>query len=564
MTIFFKLYFLLLFVLQSLLLTVAILKDAFLDSQNSDLLYAPLLLLDITDSFRSLSEWNLTPAPYFFPDLLLYYPFHSLDIGIALFVYNLLFSGIWFALLWRVFQDYYMVCFLFFFVGFVFFLSGKLIYFFTPTHHSSLYLFGFYLISVIKTSQERKESSLEFQKDWIHFLSIPNPAKLWHLQTFPVGTQLGILGVLFLYGMSDMQIILQIFLPFCIYEILIVFRNPRKLREILMFYFILGVAVSLGNLFLNHLHQIKILKIPQIPVFKTWIFYLKQGLFWQNLSLTRVSFLEEAKEFYFFYIFLFLGYGLLFLVRQRLQFLLPHAKTLWITFLLSVLVIFLFQGSFGVWMGYRYIWFYYLFPLLFLGLEVSFFLREILFRRYKGNFIPFSLSRISLFWGMGVLSLLVLSFEINSLAPDLQKIGSFYISPSTPPTASFKSLRPGSLKFRPNFIQCLSNLQTTHSLSKGVSDYWMSKYIQYFSQNQIVTHQVSSDLKTYAWINNSSIQDEREEFSFLILNNLPKTLVLKRLGAPDQKEICDAKEIWIYKAKFSYFQLHAEQREKKL
>ncbi len=559
-----KIYFLLTLVLQCLLLTVAILKDAFLDSQNSDLLYAPLFLMDISKSFTTLSLWNLTPAPYFFPDLLLYYPFKSLDIGISLFFYNFIFSTICFFFLWRILNHFYTAYFFIFFLGFVFLYTGKLFYFFAPTHHSSLYLFGFYLVFVTKNSLKNREFSGEILASNRASSHSKNPLKNKSYLYLSNHAHFGLLGIGFLFGTSDIQILLQILLPFFIFEIISVSWNTNKFKEKLFFYFMLCTAVLLGNLFLNHLHHLKILRIPQVPIFKTWIFLLKQGLIWKNLAISLVGFFQEIKEFYFFYLFLFLGYGLLFLVRQSFQFLMPYAKSLWVSFLLSVLVIFFFQGSFGIWMGYRYIWFYYLFPTLYLVLEFSLYIRETLFQK-EDELSPGAPRRtLFFFWGMGFFSFLVLSLEIYSFAPELQRFGTFYLSQSTAyPATSPRSLRPKTLKIRPDFIQCLTNLQTIHALSHGVSDYWMSKYILYFSQNQIVTHQVSSDLNTYSWINNSSIQEEKEEFSFLIPQNLPKSLLLERLGDPTQIEICDAKEIWIYKSKFSYSQLHAGQMERK-
>ena len=45
---------------------------------NSDLLYMPALFRDVTEWGGRFSEWRLTPAPYLFPDMALYFPLATL------------------------------------------------------------------------------------------------------------------------------------------------------------------------------------------------------------------------------------------------------------------------------------------------------------------------------------------------------------------------------------------------------------------------------------------------------------------------------------------------------
>ena len=49
--------------------------------ENSDLLYLPTLFSDVLTKGGHLSDWFLTPAPYFFPDYLLYLLAYALGIG---------------------------------------------------------------------------------------------------------------------------------------------------------------------------------------------------------------------------------------------------------------------------------------------------------------------------------------------------------------------------------------------------------------------------------------------------------------------------------------------------
>jgi hypothetical protein len=70
---------------------VAFLSEVDFRHYNADLLYLPTLFLDIRHWGGSFLEWRLTPAPYFFPDMLLFFPLGLLtpNIHLALFFYGL-------------------------------------------------------------------------------------------------------------------------------------------------------------------------------------------------------------------------------------------------------------------------------------------------------------------------------------------------------------------------------------------------------------------------------------------------------------------------------------------
>ena len=135
----YKIYFLIGFVLQCYLLTNTIVWDAFFLSENSDLLYPAMFVLESMNSFSSIAEWNLTPAPYFFPDLFLYSFFYFFDIGISLFIYNFIFSFTLIYYLYIIFKnikiikyEIYFIYYIYFLVSIVFLISGKIFFFFHP------------------------------------------------------------------------------------------------------------------------------------------------------------------------------------------------------------------------------------------------------------------------------------------------------------------------------------------------------------------------------------------------------------------------------------------------
>ena len=72
-------------------------------TENSDLLYLPTLFVDITSKGGRLADWYLTPAPYFFPDYVVYFIAHllgpSIYTRIAIFAVAqalVTFAAIWF------------------------------------------------------------------------------------------------------------------------------------------------------------------------------------------------------------------------------------------------------------------------------------------------------------------------------------------------------------------------------------------------------------------------------------------------------------------------------------
>ena len=505
-----------------------------------------MFVLESMNSFSSVTEWNLTPAPYFFPDLFLYSFFYFFDIGISLFIYNFIFS---FTLIYYLYvilknikiikYEIYFIYYIYFLISIVFLLTGKIFYFFSPTHHGSLYCFGLYLVS-------HRTGDIKYSVNYYLY------------------------GIGVLFGLSDILVVLQIFIPILLFEIISTFQNRyQEWNKLFIYYFKLFLAILLGRVFLIILQKNHLILIPEIPFFKTFLTIIKSGLLLENIKKTFFDFLIEAKELYFYYIILSLFIGISILLSKKVLKGLPQSKYLLISFVISTLVLFLFQGSFGLWIGYRYMWFYYLFPLVYMSLEIYYKLSFLLKEKSSTKFIKIFQTNIQMKSIRAICALViffVLSLEGITLRESTTKILSFYIQNNLSikkNNISFLYPELSNLKLKPDLIKCMDSLQEKYDLQYGISDYWLSKYITYFSKYSIRTTQVTESLEIYNWINHPNPFAKEIRYTFIIPNNLNSSLIKERLGMPERIEKCVSKEIWIYSLTFSYSQLHTQQTERR-
>jgi hypothetical protein len=211
-------------------------------------------------------------------------------------------------------------------------------------------------------------------------------------------------------------------------------------------------------------------------------------------------------------------------------------------------------------------WFYYLFPLVYLSLEIYYKLSFLTKEKSNTKFIKFFQTTIQMKSICALVIFFVLSIEGIYLRESITKILSFYIQNNSyiqKNNISFLYPELSNLKLKPDFIKCMDSLQEKYDLQYGISDYWLSKYITYFSKYSIRTTQVTESLEIYNWINHPNSIPKEIGYTFIIPNNLNSSLIKERLGLPERIEKCVSKEIWIYSSTFSYYQLHTQHREKK-
>jgi len=104
--------------------------------------------------------------------------------------------------------------------------------------------------------------------------------------------------------------------------------------------------------------------------------------------------------------------------------------------------------------------------------------------------------------------------------------------------------------YYPELVEYLDNNSGKYGLSYGLSDYWHAKLITMFSRKNLRVNQVQYDLQEVYWINNREwyeyTDDGRYKFNFIITDRLPKDKLLEKFGSPGEVLITGRSEIWIY------------------
>ncbi len=483
-----------------------------------------MFLSDIQNNFIFLQDWVLTPSPYFFPDLLLYFLIDRGDIGTSIFIYVYIFSLSLFYLVSNMIlnaekQFQLSDVLLIFMVTNVFLLSNnKLCFFYSPVYHSSIYLFGIFLI-IHKNSLNRKVIIL------IYFLS-------------------------FLFGLSDPFVLLQIIIPLIFYSLISNFNDKHLLKSNLTFYIKVFLFSILGKLFISGLHKNKMIIVPEVPIFKTFLYILKNFLFIDNLTKSFHYFLYDFFEVKILYIIILIFIFLFIFDKKQTK-----IEIFW-TFLFTTLLLFIFQGWFGLWIGYRYMWFFYIFPLSYIVYYIL----------LKFNFFSISKDKIqssNIFKKEHIiisLSIIILIFQFFLFQKSIETIFNFYIKDTETIELNLSSnnlVNYKTQKIVPEVIICITNLSKKYNLKKGISDYWNAKYITFFSNNQLLINQYTSELEEYYWINNKNNYKNNDEYliyNFIITNRLNESKILEFIGIPDFKEKCGENNIWIYKNNFQLIQ----------
>jgi hypothetical protein len=511
--------------LQSLITASIILETSFINGNNSDLLFPAMLLSDIQNNSKYLQDWVLAPAPCFFPDLFLYFLIDTGEIGSTIFLYVTIFTISLFILVSKMiikteklFQSFDII-YIFMIVNILLLSNSKLSFFYSPTYHSSIYLFGVFCI-INKNTYNRK------------------------LTIF-------IYGISFLFGLSDPFVLLQIIIPLLFYTLISNYSDKSSLKSELMYYIKAFLFSFLGKLFINGLHKNKLIIVPEVPIFKTFFYILKNFLFIENLSKTFHYCFDELFEFKLVYICVLLFISIFVFDKKQ-----KNREILW-TFLFTFILLFTFQGWFGLWIGYRYMWFFYIFPLAYI---VFYLLQKLNFQYqtkekannkgiFKKEYIKLSLP------------ILILALQFFYFQKSIETIINFYRKESLNKELNSSIQFPvnyANQKILPPVVKCITDLSKKYNLVQGVSDYWNAKYITFFSNNQVLVNQYTYEIDEYYWINNKSLyklQKEPVRYNFIITNRLNENKIIELIGNPDWRELCGENHIWIYK---NYFQIIAK------
>jgi hypothetical protein len=102
-------------------------------------------------------------------------------------------------------------------------------------------------------------------------------------------------------------------------------------------------------------------------------------------------------------------------------------------------------------------------------------------------------------------------------------------------------------RFYPDTVRCLDEHQARFGLKWGVGDYWQAKYVSMFSRTGLRVNQLQSDGSLHGWINNRDwYLDPRGEYTFVITHGLDMEAFQARFGPPRDTFRCDAWEVFVY------------------
>jgi len=105
--------------------------------------------------------------------------------------------------------------------------------------------------------------------------------------------------------------------------------------------------------------------------------------------------------------------------------------------------------------------------------------------------------------------------------------------------------------YYPALVRCLDSEMTARNLRYGIANYWQAKFISVLSHAQIRVVQVTPELEPFYWINNRAWYDH--DVAFIIIDEtstgwhrLDRAAIIGRFGEPAETVRCDTNEVLIY------------------
>ncbi|MDX1960024.1 MAG: hypothetical protein SFU98_15765 [Leptospiraceae bacterium] len=468
------------FLLANLLLVNIAIEHHFIKLANSDLLYVPVFVEELFQNPKILSTWVLPPAPSFFPDIILFSfsRVFTKHLGINLFLYSLTFNSL---LLFSL-------------------LKLKEIFQNRKNHQSDIsYSALFFSFWILLISTHPNELSLFFFPSYhgsVILLLIFSIFSIFHKQKF------ALLGILFyLFYISDKHSLVIFLFPI----ILIIFLDKKNFNLKSKIYLLstLLLIVMLGNQTLKFLKNNSIFYIPEISLQQAFrnnlsFVQLKNNIF-LTFPLALDFFLTLFQSYLFFFIFFFsaLLYSIIFFKNFS-----EKQRLILLVLLFSLFASISSQIVLGFWVGSRYLWGIYFFPLIILVLN-------------------FNASSLKLLFCLFLIFLCYTFFHFD---------------------LTFQHIL---YKTYPKEISCLDRIAKEKNLLNGISDYWNAKYIRYFQKERYAINQVFSDSKDYDWVSNRNWRNSLR-IDFVLIEGIDPKAIENKFGQPFEKLFCEKKEIWIY------------------
>ena len=484
---------------------------------SSDLLYIVSLYKDLFVDRYSIFGWYVTPAPYFFPDMVMFFPllWSMPDIGYAFVSYYVLFFLLCLVVLTKIasfLNKNIFNCFLCVFSAgllFVAFVQDvayvPISEFLLPSAHAGVILIGFALIAISLSAMHKGYSY--------------SSATLFFLLSF-------------LTILSDILIIPQFLLPLAI-TIFIFYR----LCFIQLRTFQVTAGLTLGA-YLAAIALIKLIKFTGIFNIPTQTYTHDMGI--RTSFNTLKHFIHDIGYYIintsnlFAVLAIFLVTSIILLFKQRKYlFSSQRSREGKSTYFIPFLIIFSFlsltitlaalivTGNWADLGNIRYIQTLYILPLFFLALILAVF-----------N------NRIASWLKLVVFSTVVI-FSLRQIIPEAT-------------TLDAANLR---LPY-PELTQCLDKLAANYNLQYGYSDYWNAKETTIMSRSKVRVNQLQPNLDIYDWINNPAWyvnkvggSEQYPKYQFILTNGLSKAEIEARFGKPAVQKACPGTEVYVYNRK---------------
>lgn len=471
---------------------------------NADALYLPSLYKDLMVNSGSYENWHLTPAPYFFPDMILY------------FLANFLTS-----------HYYYAIPMFFTFQAIV--LVVAIYHLYTLFMEKSIALntaaITFSLIYILSTpvSEYQLVSAFHFGEFLIIIMSLYFGIKIiFFCENFVSKDSFYLLLLTILIIVSDRLFILHFILPF-FFSVFILWTkilvNTRKT-------FMLAILFALGIFISSILEKIFIINKTSYSI------KLDISKLTENANAIKSIFYDAYQnDFASFVIIVTVLIISIIIIIFNNRFedsnikISPSNKII----LISLFLIFVWLGSllvlllFNLTVTSRYMIPVFLLPIIFLPIYFSY------IKFIERNFI--------------IKYVLTIFVSTLILITTISLIDKFF---------------KNDLKanYYPRFNSCIDEFIKSTNSTTGISQYWQAKPTYLLSDNNITIAQVFDNLNYMNWISSKSWHNEYYDFA-LIDHKAPKPYKLNKEriilinGAPSDTVFCEDTEILFYKNKFT-------------
>lgn len=477
---------------------------------NADALYLPALYADILNG-SSLTNWNLPPSSYVFPDLFLYalvrVATSSLHASIVVFgLIQYLFFAFGLMLLTRqtmphspgLARNALVALMSVLFVVFIDRLEFYSQMIFVSAHHFGVVLMIPYVLTVLCRLVSETSSK---------------PLLL-----------IALCVLSFLTSASDGLYLIQVAAPLVGSLAILFLMNQMAFKRVLLASSAVFVAGLSGVAFMS-------VTIYRNKLVGSYLFrpYSIRFSLWQLLDALLTTW--SANPLHAVLTSGFLVLCTFVLVRQATQYFrdknsLNHAAVVLVSsyFVLAFvanLLALIVSGVFVDRNGFRYLLPFLVFP-GFWGLPLLLRIPKII----KPAFFEWGV------WGILALSVLFLLKRV-----DIQQVARLFTD-----------------AYYPAYIQCIDENTAQLGIRDGIAQYWQARPISMLTQNELEVVQVTGDLSPFHWVNNPAGYDMQPEFAVIDLSlpkdhpfRLDEDLITSRFGPPDAIFQCDRNKVLVYR-----------------